>query len=77
MKKILTIGQNKFIREYRCGPKPFGFVSIHAEIPPEHLVVMKARNVECGGCLSVNEQIRRAILAYILDGLVYINPLNH
>jgi hypothetical protein len=71
MKKIITVGQNRYTHDYNPGPQARGFVSVHAEIPPEYLAVMKATNIECGGCLSVNEQIRRAIRAYITGGLVY------
>jgi hypothetical protein len=59
------------------GPKFSGNKPVLVDLPLTYIAVMKARNAECGGCLSVNEQIRRAIRAYILDGLVYTNPLIH
>ncbi len=62
--------------EWTPGPRPCGLVGVHAEIPPEHLAVMKVRNAECGGMLPVNEQIRRAIRAYLVDGLVYTSQVN-
>ena len=42
------------------GPKTRGYVDVHAELLPEYLAAMKAKNAECGGLLPVNEQIRRA-----------------
>jgi hypothetical protein len=57
------------------GPKPNGNRPLLVDLPPAYIAVMKAKNEECGGLLSVNEQIRRAVRAYLLDGLVYINPL--
>lgn len=62
-------------KTWKPGPTPKDYVSVHAEIPLAYLIAMKNRNAECGGLYPVNEQIRRAIYAYLLDGLVYTNPL--
>lgn len=57
------------------GPKPSGYVPVLVEMPVEYLALLRWRRDDCGGLLPVNEQIRRAVRAYLLDGLVYINPV--
>lgn len=73
--RIYTVNGITYRHDWTPGPQPMGLVSVHAEIPPEYLAAMKARNDRCGGLYPVNEQIRRAIRAHLLDGLVYISLL--
>ena len=69
-------GQLYKIKRQKPGPKPNGYKAVLVDLPVEHIAALKARKAECGGYLSVNEQIRMAVRAYLLDGLVYINRLN-
>lgn len=68
------INGKKYIRRWRPGPKPRGYVKVLVNIPRAHLELMKWKNEECGGLNSVNEQIRQAVRGY-LCGLVYISLL--
>ena len=71
MKSIITTRDgNTYTRQWKPGPKPRGYVSVLVDIPIEHLAVMRYRRDECGGLLSVNQQIRDAIRGH-LCGLVY------
>ena len=54
------------------GPKARGYIRVLVDMPPEYVEQMRWINEDCGGRLAVNEQIRRAVRAY-LCGLVYIN----
>lgn len=54
----------------KSGPKPKGYVILSVRLPAYYVAAMKAVNAECGGGLSVNEQIRRAVRS-ALCGLVY------
>ncbi len=58
----------------KSGPKPKGYVKVLVNVPVAYLTAMKAKNAECGGQYSVNEQIRRAIRGH-LCGLIYISLL--
>ena len=61
-------------RTWTPGPKAKGYVKVLVNIPPEYLELMRIKNEECGGLLSVNEQIRSAIRG-ALCGLEYISLL--
>lgn len=75
MDKIVTTATGeKFRKSWTPGPKPKGYRKILVRIPEAHAVLMEIENEKCGGMLSVNEQIRRAIRARLLGGLVYISP---
>ena len=76
-KRIVTdVNGNKHLRQWKPGPKPRGFVRVLVDIPAEHLAVMQYRREECGGLLSVNQQIRDAIRGH-LCGLVYMSLYIH
>ena len=68
MQKVVTdINGRQSLRQWKPGPKPKGFVPVLVNIP---LAVMQYRREQCGGALSVNQQIRDAVRGY-LCGLVY------
>lgn len=58
------------------GPRPRGYIKLLVNIPVAHVEMMKWKNEQRGGTLSVNEQIRRAV-RNALCGQVYINLVNH
>lgn len=58
----------------KSGPKPKGYVVLSVRLPAYYVAAMKAANEECGGKMSVNEQIRRAVCG-MLCGLVYASLL--
>ncbi len=67
---VADVNGKQSLRRWKPGPKPKGFVPALANIPAEHLAVMQYRREQCGGALSVNQQIRDAVRGY-LCGLVY------
>ncbi len=67
---VVNVNGEKRLRQWTPGPKPQGFVKVLVNIPAEHLAVMQYRREQCGGALSVNQQIRDAVRGY-LCGLVY------
>jgi hypothetical protein len=61
------------------GPKPSGWTKRLFRLPPEYIAAMEAINDKCGGGLSVNEQVRRAVRAYLtvnLSNPIYIDRVN-
>lgn len=73
MQAVVTdVNGNKFLRSWKPGPKPKGYVKVLVNIPAEYLAIMKAKNEECGGLNSVSDQIRSAIRGH-LCGLIYIS----
>lgn len=58
----------------KTGPKPMGYVKVLVNLPVEYVALMKAKNEECGGLLSVSQQIRDAVRGS-LCGLIYISLL--
>ena len=54
MQKVVTdINGNKYLRQWKPGPKPRGYVKVLVNIPAEYLELMKWKNEECGGRNSV------------------------
>lgn len=51
-----------------------GYVKVLVNLPVEYVALMKAKNEECGGLLSVSQQIRDAVRGS-LCGLIYISLL--
>lgn len=77
MKKIVVdVTGKRYIREWKPGPKPKGYVKILVNLPIEYLELMRWKNEECGGCNSVSEQIRQAVRG-ALCGLIYISLVKH
>lgn len=58
----------------KSGPKPKGYVKILVRLPAAHVAAMSAKNAECGGMYSVNQQVRDAVRG-MLCGLIYISLL--
>ena len=67
---VADVNGKQSLRRWKPGPKPRGFVPVLVNIPAEHLAVMQYRREQCGGALSVNQQIRDAVRGY-LCGLAY------
>lgn len=73
MQKVVVGADGSWrLRTWRPGPKPQGYVKVLVNLPPEYLAAMQIKNEQCGGMLSVNQQIRDAVRGY-LCGLVYIS----
>lgn len=72
MNKIKTTATGeKYRKSWTPGPKPKGYRKILVRIPEVYVLLMEIENEKCGGMLSVNEQIRRAVRARLLGGWVY------
>lgn len=73
MKKIVTnVNGERFVREWKPGPKPRGYVKVLVNMPVEYVELMRIENEKCGGRLPVSAQICAAVRGQ-LCGLVYIS----
>jgi hypothetical protein len=71
---VVDANGNKYVRTWKPGPKPKGYVKVLVNLPAEYVAAMKAKNDECGGLNPMSEQIRMAVRG-ALCGLIYISLL--